>query len=74
MHIGMPGDALQYTDAASVLTPHTTYEYRIRVRNSVGQSYGPWAEVTTRSSSESVYTNIFCYPLCVIFDILDFFI
>lgn len=63
VYTGLPGDALQYEDTASVLTPHTTYQYRIVVRNSVGLSYGPWAEVTTRSSSKWTLTNILLCPL-----------
>jgi len=61
VYTGLSGDALQYEDTASVLTPHTAYQYRIIVRNSVGLSYGPWAEVTTRSSSKWPLSNILLF-------------
>ena len=58
VHIGLPRVGLQYVDTATALMPYTEYEYRVGVSNSFGQSYGPWAGVTTRSSSELTLLEI----------------
>lgn len=46
-----PTDAKAYVDESAALMPFTSYSYRIKVVNGAGTGEGPWANVTTASSS-----------------------
>ncbi|XP_048258912.1 usherin-like [Haliotis rufescens] len=39
-----------HVDASPVLSPHTVYQYRVRVINTAGEGTGPWATITTKPS------------------------
>ena len=43
----------QYVDSSSAISPYTSYQYRIGASTLAGTAYGPWALVTTMSSSKS---------------------
>ena len=60
VQVFLPSDPMQYLDESVDITPATTYEYRVMVQTGAGQGFGPWAEVTTRSSSEYVQGHGLC--------------
>ena len=48
----IPADGLlKYIDSSPVLAPFRVYAYRLKVVNTAGVATGPWAIVTTLSSS-----------------------
>ena len=71
VQVFLPSDPLQYLDESVDIKPASAYEYRISAQNEAGVGYGPWAEVTTRSSSK--YSSVlFCIPrmyACITFQV-----
>lgn len=48
----LPSTDLAYVDESVELSPFTTYNYRIMVRNDAGATFTPWSAVTTMSASK----------------------
>nr|XP_046239587.1 usherin [Scatophagus argus] len=48
----LPADPypLSFLDSSSALSPWTTYQYRLVLRNQAGNTTGPWVSITTRPS------------------------
>ncbi|XP_077990481.1 usherin-like [Glandiceps talaboti] len=41
---------LAYVDQSAAITPYTTYEYRVIVKNSAGSTASEWAQITTKQA------------------------
>lgn len=48
----LPPTDMSYVDESIELTPFTTYQYRVMVRNVAGPTASQWSTVTTMSASE----------------------
>lgn len=57
----LPSTDMSFVDESVELTPFTTYQYRLMVRNVAGATASQWSTVTTLSASESKreFINIF---------------